>query len=177
MLLIASPELEGEPFFRSVVLLCEHQEGGSFGLILNKIIDINIPADVLNIEQAPNKHVRFRMGGPGQPQEMSILHSAESEREKSLKMCEEVYLGGDIPFLQEMVHQENGPYLTLCFGHSDWGAGQLEKEFLEGKWFLFPATRNHVFEIPSEQLWRALLREMGGRYAPLSTIPEDLSLN
>lgn len=177
MLLVASPEIEEKPFFRSVILLCEHHEKGSFGLLLNKLLEVNIPRDVLDIEKAPNKNVRFRLGGPGQPQEMSILHTAESQSDLSLKMCEDVYLGGDLPFIQEAIRDENGPYLTLCLGHCDWGPGKLESEFLKGNWFLFPATKERIFNMESETLWKTLLCAMGGKYASLSTIPEDLSLN
>jgi putative transcriptional regulator len=82
-----------------------------------------------------------------------------------------------LSFLQECVANENGPSLLLCFGYTGWAAGQLEREFLDGGWFLTPATARHLFETPPEKLWQTLLREMGGKYATLSMTPEDLSLN
>jgi putative transcriptional regulator len=86
-------------------------------------------------------------------------------------------LGGDLQFLQESILDPQGPHIHLCFGYAGWGTGQLEREFLDGHWFLHPANAQHIFHIPPEKLWQALLREMGGKYATLSMIPEDLSLN
>ncbi len=86
-------------------------------------------------------------------------------------------MGGDLHFLQETVSDSSGPAVRLCFGYCGWGAGQLEREFLSGNWFLQPGSAKHVFETPSEKIGQAILREMGGKYATRSMIPEDLNLN
>jgi putative transcriptional regulator len=75
------------------------------------------------------------------------------------------------------MHNANGPRIRLCFGYTAWGAGLLEKEFLSGQWFLHPASAKRVFETPPEKIWQSILRDMGGKYATLSMIPEDLNLN
>ena len=175
--LIASPEVLSSTFSRGVVLLCEHNEGGSFALLINKPLEMELPEEILDRGKSANKHIQIRSGGPKQPQQMILLHSSSNIEDKALKVCEDVYLGGDLHFLQEVIQQPNGPYVYLCFGYCGWGPGALEKEYLEGKWFLHPATSYHVFETPHEKLWQTLLREMGGKYATLSLIPEDLSLN
>lgn len=176
-LLIASPELENGIYFRSIILLCEHTPSGSFGLIINKPLEIDLPEDLVNLKAAANPHIEIRAGGTVQPNQMMLLHTSETLAEQALLLCPGVYLGGDLPFLQESAADANGPFLRLCFGYTAWTPGQLEREFLSGNWFLHPATRQHVFEIPPEKLWQSILREMGGKYAALSLIPEDLSLN
>ena len=108
---------------------------------------------------------------------MMLLHTAESIPQQTLKICEGVFLGGDLQFLQEVLTDQNGPEIHLCFGYSGWGAGQLEREFLDGHWFIHPASSRFIFQTPAEKLWQTLLREMGGKYASLSMIPEDLSVN
>lgn len=175
--LIATPEIEGGLFFRAVILLCEHTSNGSFGLVINKNLDLELPEEILNIQQMSNRHISIRAGGPVQTNQMMLLHTSSRLPQQTLQTCEGVYLGGDLQFLQEAVTEENGPYIHLCFGYAGWGAGQLEREFLDGSWFLFPATQQHIFQTPPENLWQELLREMGGKYATLSMIPEDLSLN
>jgi len=173
-LLIANPDINS---FRSVILLCEHHEEGSFGLLINKPLTIKVPEEIIDIHQCPNPHIELRNGGPSQPHQMIFLHSSTTLREQAAKICEDLYLSGDLPFLQQAINDPNGPYIHLFFGCHSWGPGELEQEFLEGKWFLYPATSSHLFQIPPEKLWRSLLKEMGGKYASLSTIPEDLSLN
>ena len=175
--LIASPDIEGGLYFRSVIVICEHSLGGSFGLIINKVLEVELPEEIINIKALANPHVAIRAGGPIQPNQMMLLHSSEEIPEQTLKICDGVFLGGDLEFLQEATSDPNGPHLHLCFGYAGWGAGQLEREFLNGNWYLHPASDKYIFEVPSEKLWQTLLRDMGGKYATLSMIPEDLSLN
>lgn len=175
--LIASPEINAGIYFRSVILVCEHTSSGSFGLIINKPVEIELPEDLINLKNQANPHVGIRAGGPIQPNQMMLLHSSKAMEQHALKVCEDVYLGGDMQFLQQAISDVGGPNLLLCFGYTGWNAGQLEQEFLGGNWFLAPGSARHVFETPPEKIWQSVLREMGGKYATLSMIPEDLSLN
>lgn len=175
--LIASPEIDTGVYFRSVILLCEHTQSGSFGLILNKPVDIELPEDLINLKTQANPNIGIRAGGPIQPNQMMLLHSAETLADQALKISDGVYLGGDMQFLQQAINDPSGPSMRLCFGYTGWNAGQLEREFLGGNWFLAPATAHHIFNTPPEKMWQSILREMGGKYATLSMIPEDLSLN
>jgi putative transcriptional regulator len=175
--LIATPDIEMGIFFRAVILLCEHSSSGSFGLVINKSLQLELPEEILNIKQMANPHISIRAGGPVQTNQMMLLHTAANVKQQTLQACEGVFLGGDLQFLQEIITDENGPYVYLCFGYAGWGAGQLEREFLDGSWFLYPASEQHIFHTPPERLWQQLLRDMGGKYATLSMIPEDLSVN
>lgn len=175
--LIANPDVESGTFFRAVLLLCEHSPNGSFGLVINKPLELELPDEILTMEQLQNPRIGIRTGGPVQSNQMMLVHSSSSVPEQTIQICNGVYLGGDLQFLQEAMTKRDGPSLLLCFGYSGWQAGQLEREFLDGGWFICPATAQHVFETPPEKLWQELLRELGGRYATLSMIPEDLSLN
>jgi putative transcriptional regulator len=176
-LLIASPEIESGLLFRSVMLVCEHNPSGSFGLILNKTLDVELPEEVINTSQIANPHVSIRAGGPVQTNQMMLLHTSDDPELETMKICDGVWLGGDLQFLQEMLADPEGPSIHLCFGYAGWGPGQLEREFLDGSWFIAPATRHAIFEVPPEKMWRTLLRDMGGRYATLSMIPDDLTVN
>jgi putative transcriptional regulator len=176
-LLVASPEIETGLYCRSVILICEHSIGGSFGLIVNKSLDVELPEEIINIKNQANPNVSIHAGGPIHPNQMMLLHSDESIPEQTLNVCPGVYLGGDLEFLQKSISDLSGPHIKLCFGYAGWGSGQLEREFLGGLWFLHPATNSHVFTVSVGRLWQTVLREMGGKYASLSMIPEDLSLN
>jgi putative transcriptional regulator len=175
--LIATPDIDAGFFFRGVILICEHNANGSFGLLINKSLNLELPEEVINVSQLANPHIGIRAGGPVQTNQMMLLHSSDQIEQQTLKICDGVYLGGDLQFLQEAISDKNGPYIHLCFGYAGWGMGQLEREFLDGHWFLHPANAQHIFHTPSEKLWQNLLREMGGKYATLSMIPEDLTLN
>ena len=175
--LIASPEVDKGLYARSVILLCEHNPGGSFGLIINKPLEIDLPEDIINPEELDNEKVSILSGGTVQPGQMMLLHSNETIPDQTLKICTGVFLGGNLEFLQEEVVNQNTSHIRLCFGYSAWAAGQLEREFLAGAWFLHPASDLYVFETPPQKIWRSVLKEMGGKYAVLATMPDDLSLN
>lgn len=175
--LIATPEIDAGFFFRGVVLVCEHSANGSFGLLINKNLELELPEEIININQLANPHISLRASGPVQTNQMMLLHDSDQVQQQTLKITNDVYLGGDLQFLQESLINQGGPHIHLCFGYAGWGTGQLEREFLDGHWFLHPATNQHIFHIDPSKLWQTLLREMGGKYATLSMIPEDLSLN
>lgn len=176
-LLIASPDIDTGLYFRSVILLCEHTPNGSFGLIINKPLEMQLPEDLVNLNDQANPNVQLRTGGPIQPNQMMLLHSSETLADQALKICDGVYLGGDMQFLQQAIDNMNGPALRLTFGYTGWNGGQLEREFLGGNWFLAPGSARYVFEVDPDKLWQTILRELGGKYATYSMIPEDLSLN
>ncbi len=176
-LLISTPEVDSGLFFRAVVLVCEHNQNGSFGLVINKKLDLDLPEEIVNIQNLSNPHVGIRAGGPVQTNQMMLLHTSSKIPNQTMQVCDEVYLGGDLQFLQEAMSDSNGPEINLYFGYAGWGGGQLEREFLDGGWFLQPANARVIFHMPPEKMWALLLREMGGKYASLSMIPEDLSVN
>lgn len=171
--LVASPDIESGIFYRSVVLLCDHSSIGSFGLIVNKPLELELEEDFLGLGRT-NAHIEMRAGGPNQPSQVMLLQDQGLGGETSLEIAEGIYLNGDMESVQE---GEGFPRTILCFGYGGWASGVLEREFLGGAWFLCPATKEHLFGTPPEKLWQTLLREMGGKYKTLSMMPEDLELN
>jgi putative transcriptional regulator len=159
------------------MLICEHNASGSFALLINKALDLELPEEIVNLSSASNKNVSIRAGGPVQTNQMMLLHSLKTEQQQLLTVADGVFLGGDIQFLHELIEDETSPNVFLCFGYAGWASGQLEREFLDGSWYLCKATKGLVFDTPPADLWKTLLRQMGGRYATLSTIPEDPSVN
>ena len=138
--LIATPDIENGIFFRSVILICEHNANGSFGLIVNKHIELDLPKEILNIQNLENANVKILAGGPIQTNQMMLLHTSNTIPKQTLKICDDIYLGGDLQFLQDTLTNKSGPEISLCFGYAGWGSAQLEREFLDGHWLIFPAS-------------------------------------
>ena len=130
-LLIASPEITQGLFTRSVLLLCEHSPAGSFGLIVNKPIDVELPEDLIDLKSSTNPNIYTRAGGPIQQNQMMLLHSCNS-LPQTLCLCDGVFLGGDLEFLQESLANQSGPSVLLCFGYAGWGPGLLERDYMGG---------------------------------------------
>jgi len=175
--LIASPDISGGVFFRGVVLLCDHSSAGSLGLIVNKPLEVDMPNVFAEFTDLPDIPLQTRAGGPNQPHQIMLLQNYEMTTGNSLKVCDDVYLNEDFEISQHGGHPSSAKLTLLCFGYSGWERGELEREFLNGAWFLHPANSTHIFGTSPELLWRTLLREMGSRYKTLSMLPDDLDLN
>jgi putative transcriptional regulator len=176
-ILVASPEIDVGILFRSVVIICEHTTNGSFGLMINKNIDIELPDEVLNSQEINNPNVAIRAGGPVQANQMMLLHNCTDIPQETLEICNNVYLGGNLQFLQKIVADPEGPHVNMCFGYIGWSNEQLQEELLEGHWFTHPGAAKYVFHTPPQNIWRTILQDMGGNFAAMSMIPEDLTLN
>ncbi len=176
-LLIASPEINSGLYAKSVVLICEHNESGSFGLIINKPLYVDLPEEVINMKEAANQHLSTWTGGPIQVGQMMLLHSCNTIPDQVLQINSDLFLGGDLDFLQTSAADPEGPFIRLCFGYSGWENGQLEKEIAKGYWLTLQATSKHLFQENTDTLWKTLLNEMGGKASDLANLPEDLSLN
>lgn len=174
ILLIAPPLLEDPNFWRSVVLLCAHGEEGSFGLILNRPTTLMLH-EVLDISVS----YPLFMGGPVQPETLHVLHRLGDAIPEAHPVGDGIYWGGDEETLldQLRINPPKPEDMRFFLGYSGWAPGQLEEECETGGWILAPANVVNIFEDAPEQLWRTVLRRMGGAYALLANFPDDPRLN
>src|SRR5262245_6948990 len=93
--LIATPDIDSGFFFRGVILVCEHNTNGSFGLLINRSLDLELPEEIINISHLVNPRISIRAGGPVQTNQMMLLHSSPTIEQQTLQICEGVFLGGD----------------------------------------------------------------------------------
>jgi putative transcriptional regulator len=173
-LLIAPPAVMDPNFFRAVVLLCEHTKDGSFGLILNRPIEVEI--DILS-EELAGFDGGLSFGGPVQPDTLHFLHRLDLPETASV--MDGVGWGGDFDTLKALHREQSltGQNLKLFLGYSGWGAGQLHDEIQAGGWIVAEADSAAVFEDPPKELWRKRLRRLGGEFAVLANFPIDPRLN
>lgn len=175
-LLIAPPLSDDPNFRRAVVLICEHNEEGSFGLILNRELTLHL-GDVL--EEMASYTAPLSLGGPVQQNTLHVLHRFGDSVPEAIRIAEGVYWGGDFDAIQEIVQMGRGDVRELRFflGYSGWTSGQLVQEVELGGWILTEADWESVFPADQEGLWRVVLRRMGGEYAVLANFPDDPRLN
>ena len=176
-LLLDSGQLTGSFFHRTVVLICQHDREGAFGLILNRPTDKKV-GDAL-VADLPDslKEQTLYLGGPVQAQALSYLHSDTYLPEASVMANLE--LGHSLDSLVE-VGQSYSPtkQLRLYAGYAGWAPGQLEQELKRKAWVVHPASLELVFHAESKELWRRILRQKGNwHYRLLAEIPEDPSWN
>jgi putative transcriptional regulator len=163
-LLLAMPQLADPNFSRSAVLMIEHTDEGSFGLILNRSTNVAV-AEVLKafgMEWIGPADARVWLGGPVMPQSRWALHSPVElrQQEGSFTIVEGVTLSTQPTQHQQLVEQPP-PHLRFLLGYSGWGAGQLESELAQGSWLIAEATEKLVFETGPDEMWEAAIRSLG----------------
>ena len=176
VLLIAPPMMQDPNFRRSVVLLCEHGVDGSFGLMLNRSISLNLTDVVegMDLYDGP-----LCMGGPVQPNTLHVLHRYGSSVGESIEVIEQIYWGGDFDTIQKKIEKETTTSEDIRFflGYAGWTPGQLDAEIEQDGWIVAPSDGEVIFPEEPETLWADTLRRMGGEYALLANFPDDPRLN
>jgi putative transcriptional regulator len=176
ILLIADPFLKDPNFLRTVVFLCEHQETGSFGFVLNKRFDQTLDQLVTDLEGHP---VPVYFGGPVQLDTIHFLHQFPDLIPGALHVSENIYWGGNFETVTALIKSNSIDLSKIKFfiGYSGWGDGQLDGELKEKSWLTVPATRNLVFHTRHTEVWKGSLKHLGGEYEMMVNFPIDPQLN
>ncbi len=175
-LLLDSGQLRGSFFQRTVVLICQHDAEGAFGLVLNRETGSNT-GDVIT-EPLPEslQTCPLFLGGPVQPAALSFLHSDAFIPEANV--LPNLSVGHSLENLVELGESFSPTRrLKLFAGYAGWSPGQLEEEMEREAWLTHPASLELVFDEDPRALWARVLRAMGWQYRILAQSPEDLSLN
>ncbi len=176
-LLLDGGELRGSFFHRTVVLMCEHNAEGAFGLVLNRVAGNKFgEVIVANVPEAL-KDLPLYLGGPVQPTALSFLHADNFIPDANV--FPNVNLGHSLEDLVEIGESYSPDKKIKMFaGYAGWAPGQLESEMKRKAWLTFPVSLELVFDTPPEQLWTKILKSKGGwKNKLLSQMPDDLSLN
>lgn len=175
-LLISEPFLADPNFERTVVLLCEHNEEGSFGFVVNKPSLLKI-GEVMEVIGSIDEHVF--VGGPVQQDTLHFLHR-NTNLDKAVKICDEIFWGGDFEGLVASIDSAAVKPSDVRFylGYSGWSSGQLESELKEDSWIVCDyVTDELLFDTDPTQMWKKALDSMGGRFSVYANYPVDPRLN
>lgn len=156
------PQLGDPNFHRSVVLMIEHGEGGSMGLVVNRGAPLTLGelarGQSLKIALERSQDPVF-IGGPVESHRGFILHDDDSVAEKHPVMPG-LYLSVTLDALSPLL-ESSTPHLRFCLGYAGWGPKQLESEMAAGSWLFSEATPKAILEGNPAQLWEETLRAMG----------------
>jgi putative transcriptional regulator len=175
-LLLDSGQLRGSFFQRTVVLVCQHDAEGAFGLVLNRSAGSN--AGEMIVADLPDtiKACPLYLGGPVQPSALSFLHTDVFIPDGNV--LPNLNLGHSLDSLIELGESFSATQKIKMFaGYAGWSSGQLEDEMKRKAWLTHPASLELVFETNPDELWQKILRQKGWKYRLLAQMPEDLSLN
>lgn len=174
-LLISEPFLSDPNFERSVVLICENkEESGALGFILNKSTEITI-GELIDWELSQNI---VYIGGPVEQNTLHFIHTFDTIKDAT-PLGNGVYWGGN--FEQLRVYADTGlikdENCRFFMGYSGWGKKQLDSELKDDTWVICKIDLNIIFQTAPKELWRTILRTMGGKYKTFANFPDDPRLN
>lgn len=176
IVLLAEPFMLDRHFRRSAVLLCEHNEEGSIGFIMNRPLNLSVSG---LIQDFPDFDAEVFYGGPVQTDTIHYVHNLGELLEDSVKVTEGVYWGGDFEKLKFLIstHLVKMENIRFFIGYSGWSPGQLAEEMKIGSWMMAEMFANYIFKSDAEELWKEVMSNQGGNYSILAQMPEHLSWN
>lgn len=177
--LIALPTLRDPNFVRTVVLLCEHNDEGTVGLIINRQTPVKLSAGIPGpLAEAREGEFLFQ-GGPVSPSNIFALHNVPRLMADSREVLPGVWFSTGSEGVAERLRQppQPGESLRLYAGYAGWGAGQLDAELQQTAWIVGPASSDLVYAGNPKTVWPRALQAIGGPAAFVATAPEDPRLN
>jgi putative transcriptional regulator len=174
-LLVAGPALLDPNFWRTVVLIVEHNDDGALGLVLNRPSETSVAEAVPQLSELLDPTQHLFIGGPVQPSAVIVLAEFEDPTDAALLAFDDVGVLGTGPSEEELAAGIRAGRAFL--GHAGWGPGQLDGELERGDWILEPAKLEDAFSSEARQLWSEVLTRKGGSYALVARMPADPSMN
>ncbi|MCD4746356.1 MAG: YqgE/AlgH family protein [Bacteroidales bacterium] len=175
-ILISEPFLLDYYFKRSVVLLAEHNDEGSFGLIINKPIKVKFNEI---IKDFPDFNSKIFLGGPVKNDSLFFIHTLGDEIENSMEILDGLYWGGDIEIVKELIilNRINQDQIRFFVGYSGWVSKQLENELQKNSWLVSNIKADEVMQFETDKLWSNSIKNLGDDYTFWTNFPSDPALN
>jgi putative transcriptional regulator len=165
--LVAMPNMVDPNFARTVTLICQHDENGALGVVINRTMEELSLGDVLRQLDVPGAAIdKFDAnpvfcGGPVQSELGLVLHEGVGEWDSTLPVGSAMGLTTSRDVLEAIADNAGPDYSLLVLGYAGWGAGQLEREMIENAWLTVPADVDIIFRTPVEERWIEAARQLG----------------
>lgn len=172
--IIAMPSLADSYFDQTVTFICEHDENGAFGIVINRETDISLQEVLSEINISSSNEIndqkKLFIGGPVQQDRGFILHKPDKKWKSTLIVNDGLSLTTSRDILEAIANGEGPKDNIIALGYAGWGPGQLDREFLENSWLSCPANDQIIFDTPIDKRWHAAADIIG---IDISTISSD----
>ncbi len=174
--LITEPFVDDDDFGRSIILLCEHNEEGSFGFVLNKYIDVEID----ELADFDSVLTRISKGGPVGNNHLYFLHTLGNEIDNSVHVVGNIYSGGSFEEIVQkaklgLIKQNS---VRFFLGYSGWTTNQLEDELKKKSWLVSDVlSAESIMDTTNNLIWENYMTQQGGKYKAFAHFPKNPHLN
>ncbi len=170
--LIAMPTMVDSVFSKTLTYICEHNEQGALGIVINRPTDLTLVNlfKQLGIPQTDSlmETMPVLFGGPVQLDCGFVLHHPVGKWQSTLAVNHEVGLTTSLDILKAIANDEGPDQALIALGYAGWAAGQIEHELGQNTWLTVPASCGVIFDLPSEERLPAAMRLLGVNFENLS---------
>jgi putative transcriptional regulator len=159
------PQLADPHFRRAVVLVVHHDAHSTFGLVLNREVELTAQdlCESLDFEWKGRPEIDVAWGGPIESNTGWLLFQdgleSRVEADGVSQLEGDLCFAGSLAVLQQLALRPPGD-LRIFLGYAGWGEGQLESELAQGAWVVAPLSADVIFDVPVERMWEHVLRDM-----------------
>jgi putative transcriptional regulator len=171
LLLLSMPQMADPNFVKTVVLLCDFNDQGAFGLVVNR--QMSEPAWTLMRTEPPvrvDPELRLWVGGPVQPESTWLLMSEpQGPDEDQREIAPGVLLSVSRDLTLQTLQAPPSEKARLLVGYAGWAPGQLDQELTDSGWLTLAVDPGLIFSVPPDQMWEAGIRRLGTDPSALQT--------
>jgi putative transcriptional regulator len=169
--LIAMPNMADPHFSRTLTYICEHNDQGALGLVVNRPIDMTLQALFerlsLSLKDMAHCDAPVYFGGPVQTDRGFVLHEPAGNWQATLRVREDIGLTTSKDILEAVGRGEGPSRMLVTLGYAGWSAGQLEHELAQNAWLTVEARDAILFEVPAEERLASAMELLGVDFAKL----------
>jgi putative transcriptional regulator len=159
------PGMADPNFSTTVTLICEHNDDGALGIVINRPLDLELAGLFAQLDVCdPDPHVAkspVLMGGPVGPERGFVLHNPGADYENTLAVSDDIHLTLSRDVLDAMATGDGPQKSLVALGYAGWQPGQLEDEMLANSWLNVPAAADIVFDTPFDKRWMLAAQSLG----------------
>lgn len=170
--LIAMPRMEDPNFNASITYLCQHNEEGAMGIILNRPSNILLGDIFEQLDfdsNSKNSDNDVFQGGPVQLERGFVLHNDSVDWDSTFPITQDIRLTTSKDILNALAQDQGPKQFFIALGYAGWGAGQLEQEIAENTWLTCQASPEILFNTPTKDKYTKALATLGINAGQLSS--------
>ncbi len=164
-MLIAMPSMSDPNFFRSVTLMCQHNEEGAIGITINRLSSFTLGEIFrqlgISCEHEQISSMMVLDGGPVSPDHGFVMHPPVEGFESSIRINDDIMVTTSRDILAAIATGNGPEQFIVALGYAGWGDGQLESEMRANAWLAVPADKTLLFDAPMDSRWTLAVGKLG----------------